>query len=215
MMIKKTLDIINNNKIIAVIRLSSPEKVSKIIKALAAGGIKCLEITLTIPNALEVIKEVAGEVPPDFVIGAGTVLDPVTARLAILAGADFIVAPNTNPDVIQMCKTYSIPVIAGGFTPNEVLNAWTLGADIIKIFPARAVGPKFFRDLKGPYPYLKMMPTGGVLIDNAADYIRAGACAVSIGNDVLDKDAIKEDNFNIITEKARKLVGNISNLVTN
>jgi 2-dehydro-3-deoxyphosphogluconate aldolase/(4S)-4-hydroxy-2-oxoglutarate aldolase len=212
MMNKKTLDIINNNKIIAVIRLSSSEKIIKIIKALAAGGVKCLEITLTIPKALEVIKEVAEEVPSDFVIGAGTVLDPVTARLAILTGADFIVAPNTNPDVIKLCKTYSIPVIAGGFTPNEVLNAWTLGADIIKIFPARAVGPKYFSDLKGPYPYLKMMPTGGVLIDNAVDYIRAGACAVSIGNDVLDKDAINEDNFTIITEKARKLVGNISKL---
>lgn len=206
----KVLDTIFSTKVIAVIRMQESGKITKVIEALIRGGIRCLEITFTVPNALSILKEVSQNIPPRFIVGAGTVLDSETARMAILAGAQFIVAPNTNQEVIKICKRYSKVIIPGAFTPTEILNTWESGADIVKVFPANFFGPDYFEDMKGPYPDINLMPTGRVTIANAVDYIKAGACAVSVGGDLIDKKAIADDTYNIITEKAKKLIKNIS-----
>jgi 2-dehydro-3-deoxyphosphogluconate aldolase/(4S)-4-hydroxy-2-oxoglutarate aldolase len=205
----ETLSLIKEFGVVAIIRMSDSRKVIGIAKALRKGGIRCIEIPMTVPNALELIKNTTYDKNFDFVIGAGTVLDVETARAAILAGAEYIVGPNTNFDVIKVCKRYTKVVIPGAFTPTEILNAWEGGADIVKVFSARSVGPKYFSDLKGPFPQIDLMPTGGVRVDNAGDFIRAGACAVTIGRDLLDKKAIAEGNFDVLTERAKKLVNNI------
>jgi len=204
-----TLNIIKENGIIAVIRLNDSSKILKIVEALMKGGVKCLEITYTIPGALEIIKEISKNIGQDFKVGAGTVLNSEIARAAIYAGADFIVAPNTNYEVINVCKKFDKVIIPGAFTPSEIFNAWEKGADIVKVFPARYFGPKYFVDIKGPYPQINLMPTGGVNIENAADFIRSGAYAVSIGKDLLNNDAIAKDKFDIITENAKRLVKKI------
>lgn len=205
----ETLSLIKEFGVVAIIRMSDSRKAIEIAKALRKGGIRCIEIPMTVPNALELIKNTTYDKNFDFVIGAGTVLDVETARAAILAGAEYIVGPNTNFDVIEVCKRYTKVVIPGAFTPTEILNAWEGGADIVKVFSARSVGPKYFSDLKGPFPQIDLMPTGGVRVDNAGDFIRAGACAVTIGRDLLDKKAIAEGNFDVLTERAKKLINNI------
>ena len=200
------LDLIKKNKIIAVIRMEDPKKLLKVTEALMKGGIKLLEITMTVPNAIDLIKKVSQNISSDFIIGAGTVLDTETARAAILAGAEFIVSPYTNYDVITLCKRYNKIVIPGAFTPTEIIKSWEVGADIVKIFPAKYVGPGYFKDIKGPYPQIDIMPTGGVLIDNSIDYINAGACAVSIGGDLLPKKEIEKENYQAIVKRAEKLL---------
>jgi len=205
----QTLGLIKESGVIAIIRMSESREIMEIAEALKKGGIRCIEIPMTVSNALELIKEMASDTNSDSVIGAGTVLDPETARAAILVGAEYIVGPNTNFNVIQVCKRYAKVVIPGAFTPTEILNAWEAGADIVKVFPAGFFGPKYFSDLKGPFPEIDLMPTGGVQIDNAADFIRAGACAVTIGRDLLDKRAVAEGNFDLVTERAKKLIKNI------
>jgi len=197
-----TLDIIKKNRVIAVIRLNESRKILKIVEALMKGGIRCLEITCTVPNALKIIKEISENIGQDFRVGAGTVLNSEIARAAIYAGAEFIVAPNTNYEVINVCKK--------SFTPTEIFNAWEKGADIVKVFPASYFGPKYFVDIKGPYPQINLMPTGGVSMENAADFIRSGAYAVSIGKDLLNSDAIAKDKFDIITENAKRLVKKVN-----
>lgn len=206
---EEAVSAVKTSGVVAIIRMSSPEKIIAIARALKKGGIRCIEIPMTVPTALDLIKEAARDTGSDFIIGAGTVLDAETARGAILAGAEFIVDPSTDFDMIKLCKRYRKMVIPGAFTPKEVLEAWEAGADIVKVFPARFFGPKYFSDLKGPFPQIELMPTGGVEIDNAADFIRAGACAVTIGGDLLDKKAVDEGDFDEITARATKLVGNI------
>ena len=200
---------IKESGVVAIIRMSDSVKIIEIAKALRKGGIRCIEIPMTVPNALELIKKTSYDTDFDFVTGAGTVLDVETARAAILVGAEYIVGPNTNPDMIKLCKRYAKVVIPGAFTPMEILNAWEEGGDIVKVFPARFFGPKYFSDLKGPFPQIDLMPTGGIRVDNAADFIRAGACAVTIGKDLLDKKAIAECNFDVVTQRAKKLMKNI------
>lgn len=205
----ETLSHIKESGVVAIIRMSDSRKIIEIAKALRKGGIRCIEIPMTVANALELIKKITYDTNFHFVIGAGTVLDVETARAAILAGAEYIVGPSTNFDVIKVCKRYTTVVIPGAFTPTEILNAWEGGADIVKVFSARSVGPKYFSDLKGPYPHIDLMPTGGVRIDNAADFIREGACAVTIGRDLLDAKTIAEGNFDVITQKAKELIRNV------
>lgn len=205
-MLNEDLDYIKRNRVIAVIRMTSYTKIMDVIEALIKGGIKLLEITMTVPDGVEIIKEVAKKVNDDFLIGAGTVLDAETARSVILAGASFIVSPNTNYEVIKMCKRYSRVIIPGAFTPTEILKAWENGADIVKVFPASYFGPRYFKDIKGPYPQIELMPTGGVSISNALDFINAGACAVSIGGELLPKEAIERGDFHVIVNRAKELV---------
>lgn len=206
---KADLQFILDSGVVAVIRMSDTAKLMKVIEAVRKGGVKCLEITFTVPGAVDVIKEVSKSVGKDFLVGAGTVLDTETARMAILAGAEFIVGPALNLEVIKLCHRYDKVVIPGAFTPTEILAAWDAGADIVKVFPATAVGPGYFKDIKGPLPQIQLMPTGGVSIENAGEFIKAGACAVAVGTALLDKKAIEENNFDVLTEKAARLVANV------
>jgi 2-dehydro-3-deoxyphosphogluconate aldolase/(4S)-4-hydroxy-2-oxoglutarate aldolase len=200
---------IAREKVVAVIRLSDANKLVPVIAAIAQGGIRCIEITMTVPNAIELIRNVSKQVGDDILIGAGTVLDAETAHAVIDAGAQFVVSPILNPEVIKACKEHDVYCAPGCFTPTEIQMAYTLGADVIKVFPATSLGPKYFKDLRGPFPNIPLMPTGGVSIENAHEWIAAGAVAVGIGSDLLDKKAIDEGRYEILRERARKLSSNV------
>jgi 2-dehydro-3-deoxyphosphogluconate aldolase / (4S)-4-hydroxy-2-oxoglutarate aldolase len=196
--------------IVAVIRLNDAARVQPVVEALAAGGVRALEVTMTVPRAIELIRELARGMPEGFMLGAGTVLDADTAHAVIDAGASFVVSPVFRRDVIAACHDRDVPAIPGCFTPTEILAAHEAGADIIKVFPATALGPQFIIDVRAPLPHLKLMPTGGVTIHNAGDWIRAGAVAVGIGSALLKPDAIGNGRFDVITDSARRLVATVS-----
>ena len=162
--------------VVAIIRLQDPSAVRGIVDALARGGVKALEVTMTVPRAIELIAEIAPTLPSDFLFGAGTVVDADTAHRAARAGAQFIVSPVFRPEVIKAAHEDGIPVMPGCFTPTEILAAWDLGADIVKVFPATSVGPGYFKDVRGPLPHVKLMPTGGVSIDNVGEWLRSRRC---------------------------------------
>jgi len=172
--------------------------------AVARGGVKPIEITMTVPGAIDAIKEFKSVVKDEVLVGAGTELDPETARAVILAGAEFVVSPTLNLEVIEVCRRYSKIVVPGTFTPTEILTAWEAGADIVKVFPATVGGSQYLRDIKGPLPQIRLMPTGGVNLENTPDFIRAGAVAVAAGTSLVDKKAVSEKNYDLITETARK-----------
>ena len=189
--------------VIPVIRASSKEEALAVIAAIAAGGITTIEVTLTVPNAVELIAELAPR--DDLLIGAGSVLDPESARECITAGAEFIVSPATNFDTILYCNDAEIAVMPGALTPTEIANAWDAGADFVKVFPADSMGgAKYLRSLLAPMPHLKLIPTGGVNQDTAADFIRAGAQAIGVGSDLVDLKAIREGRASEITAAARR-----------
>jgi 2-dehydro-3-deoxyphosphogluconate aldolase/(4S)-4-hydroxy-2-oxoglutarate aldolase len=192
--------------IVAVVRFADPTPLVNVVRALADGGITVAEVTLTVPHALEVIREAKKQLGDRVLLGAGTVLDPETARAALLAGAEFIVSPTIHLDVIQLCRRYDRLVMPGAFTPTEILTAWQAGADIVKVFPADVLGPGFFQALRGPLPQVKLMPTGGVDLTTAAQYLRAGACCLGIGGQLADPRAVAAGNFAAITEQARRYV---------
>jgi 2-dehydro-3-deoxyphosphogluconate aldolase / (4S)-4-hydroxy-2-oxoglutarate aldolase len=192
--------------IVAVVRFSEPEPLVEVIKALADGGVTVAEVTLTVPNALDVIREAKRKLGDRVLLGAGTVLDPETARAALLAGAEFIVAPSLNLDVIKLCRRYDKVVMPGAFTPTEVVTAWEAGADIVKVFPAEVVGPAFFKALRGPLPQVKLMPTGGVDLATAADFLKAGAVCLGIGSQLVDPKSVVSGDFARITQLARQYV---------
>lgn len=197
------------NGVVAVIRMKESDKLEAVVEALAAGGVRALEVTMTVPRAIDMIAQLAPTLPPGFLLGAGTVLDAETARLAILAGAQFVVGPVFRPEVIAVCHRYDVAAMPGCFTPTEILAAWEAGADVVKVFPATALGPGFFKDVRGPLPQVRLMPTGGVTLDNAGDWIRAGAVAVGVGTALLDSKAIAAGNYGILTANARKIVANV------
>jgi 2-dehydro-3-deoxyphosphogluconate aldolase/(4S)-4-hydroxy-2-oxoglutarate aldolase len=205
----EALEIILATKVIAVIRMSDTEKLSKVAEAIRQGGVKAIEITMTTPSALEIIAAMAKKKTAGTLIGAGTVLDPETAAQAIHAGADFVVSPVTNFDMIRVCRRYDVFVSPGAFTPTEILAAWERGADVVKVFPATSVGPKYFKDIKGPLPQVRLMPTGGVSLENAREFIANGACCVAIGTALLDKKAIEAGSWDILTQKAKALVDSL------
>lgn len=191
--------------VVAVIRAQSSLQLMDIIAALRDGGVKAIEITMTTPNALDAIKE-ASERFKDQIIGVGSVLDPETARAAILAGAEFVVSPVFNRDIVSMCKRYSKLVVPGAFTPTEILTAWEAGADAVKVFPATKLGPEFFKDVLGPMPQVKLTPTGGVDLDTTPKFIKNGAVFVGVGGKLVSKDAVSEGNWKKITETAEKFI---------
>lgn len=192
-------------KIVAVIRAQNIEQGLHVSEAIRQGGIKFLELTMTIPGALEVIKKLADKYAgEDVIVGAGTVLDPETARLAILAGAKFIVGPNLSPEVITMCHRYRVAVMPGVMSPTEALTAIELGADVIKVFPGGAFGPSIVKDFKGPLPQGNFMPSGGVTVENAAEWIKNGAYAIGTGSS-LTKGAATGD-YEAVTREAEKFV---------
>jgi 2-dehydro-3-deoxyphosphogluconate aldolase/(4S)-4-hydroxy-2-oxoglutarate aldolase len=195
--------------IVAVIRIRDPRRLRSVIEAIAAGGVKVMEVTMTVPNAVAMIAEIAPTLPSDFLLGAGTVLDGTAARAVIDAGARFIVAPVFRPEVVDICHERGVAVCPGCFSPTEILDAHDRGADIVKVFPATALGPQYIKDIRAPMPQLKLMPTGGVTLDNAGDWIRAGAVAVGVGSALLDAVAIDEGRFEVITANARRIVASV------
>ncbi len=203
---EKHLQRVLDSGIVAVVRFSHPDPLIEVVKALASGGVTVAEITLTVPNALEVIREAKRQIGDRILLGAGTVLDPESARAAFLAGAEFIVAPNTNVEVIRMCRRYDKLVMPGAFTPTEVVTAWEAGADVVKVFPADVVGPAFFRALRGPLPQVKLMPTGGVDLTTAGEFLQAGAVCLGVGSQLVDPKLVAAGDFATISSLAKQYV---------
>ena len=201
-----TVRSIEQTGVVAVIRLEDPAVLRDVADALAAGGVRALEVTMTVPRAVPLIEQLAAWLPTDFAVGAGTVLDPETARQVILAGARFVVGPVLRTAVIDLCHRYDVAVMPGCFSPTEILTAWEAGADVVKVFPATVLGPGFFKDLRGPLPQLRLMPTGGVTRENAGDWIKAGAVAIGVGTALVDKAAVKARRFDTIAANARHFV---------
>jgi 2-dehydro-3-deoxyphosphogluconate aldolase/(4S)-4-hydroxy-2-oxoglutarate aldolase len=206
----EALDIILSTKAIAVIRMADARKLSKVVEAIRKGGIKALEITMTTPGALGIIGALSREKPAGSLVGAGTVLDRNTALQAIRAGADFLVSPITNFEMMNVCRAHDRFVAPGALTPSEIVAAWDGGADVVKVFPATSLGPKYFRDLKGPLPQIRLMPTGGVSVENARAFIDNGACCVAIGTALLDTKAIESEDWDGLTQRASALMALLS-----
>jgi len=204
---QRTLQALKDTGVVAVIRADKAEDLVDVGRALRQGGVKFIEITMTVPGALAVIEKATTALKDeDVYIGAGTVLDAETARLAMLAGANYIVSPGFFPGVVAACKRYGVAVMPGAMTPTEVLGAWEAGADVVKIFPAGVGGPQFFKDLKGPFPYIEIMPTGAVNRETAPKFIQAGACAVGVGGELVGKPLIAAKDFAAITRNARDFI---------
>ncbi|HEV3144920.1 MAG TPA: bifunctional 4-hydroxy-2-oxoglutarate aldolase/2-dehydro-3-deoxy-phosphogluconate aldolase [Gemmataceae bacterium] len=192
--------------IVTVVRSPDSQQLVEVAKALADGGVTVMEITFTVPNALDVIRQVQQALGEKVLLGAGTVLDPETARAAILAGAEFIVAPTLNLDVIRLCHRYDKLALPGAFSPTEILAAWEAGADIVKVFPADVLGPAFFKAMRGPLPQIRLMPTGGVDLNTAAEFLKAGACCLGIGSQLVEPKAVAAGDFGRIRELAKQYV---------
>jgi len=201
---------IEQGGVIAIVRFDRSEDLIQVARAIRAGGVRAIEFTMTTPNAIQIIQQSVREFGEDVLLGAGTVLDAETARAAILAGAEFIVAPTLNPAVIEVCRRYSKVVIPGAFTPTEILTAWECGADFVKVFPAEFGGPAYFKAVLAPLPQVKLVPVGGVSLQTAGDFIRAGAAAVAVGSNLVKKSAIAAKRFDELTELARGFVAAVA-----
>src|SRR5262245_47999134 len=206
-MVKETqLQQVLESGIVAVVRSPDSEQLVEVARALVDGGVSVVEITMTVPDALDVVRAVRKALGDRLLLGAGTILDPETARAALLAGAEFLVAPTLNLDVIRLCQRYDKLVMPGAFTPTEILTAWEAGADIVKVFPAEVIGPAFFKALRGPLPQIRLMPTGGVDLTPAAAFLKAGACCLGVGGQLVEPRAVAERNFDRIRDLARQYV---------
>jgi 2-dehydro-3-deoxyphosphogluconate aldolase/(4S)-4-hydroxy-2-oxoglutarate aldolase len=193
--------------LVPVIRVSSAQEAIDVADAIKEGGVTLIEITMSVPGAIDVIKGLAQKYRDEIIMGAGTILDPETGRAALLAGAQFIVTPTLNLDVIQLAHRYSAVVVPGAMTPTEILTAWNAGADMVKVFPAAQLGgPEYLKAIRGPLPQILLVPTGGVNLQNAGAFIKAGAAALGVGGELVDKKAVKEKKFHIITENTRAFI---------
>jgi len=192
--------------VVGIIRANDSSKLVDVAKALLAGGVDCLEVTFTVPKAHRVLEQVADALGDQVLLGAGTVLDPETCRTAILSGAEFIVSPNTNLDVIAMCKRYTKLSLPGAMTPTEVVAAWQAGADFVKVFPCDVLGPAHIKALRGPLPQVRMIPTGGVTLETAAEFIKAGASGLGIGSSLVEPNAIAAGDWGRIESLAKQYV---------
>jgi 2-dehydro-3-deoxyphosphogluconate aldolase/(4S)-4-hydroxy-2-oxoglutarate aldolase len=191
--------------IVPIVRTSDAESALAAVEAVQEGGIDCVEITMTVANALRAIEAVADRYGDKVLLGAGTVLDPETARACMLAGAQFFVTPSLNHKTIEMARRYSKPIFPGGLTPTEILTAWEAGADGVKVFPCNALGgAKYIKAIKAPFPHIDLIPTGGVNLETIADFLAAGSAAVGIGSELIDAKSVGSGNFGVITERARK-----------
>jgi len=202
-------DIVNQIEatgLIAIIRASSSEELIGVVHALREGGVTCIEVTMTTPNALEVIRAARAAVGDSAAIGVGSVLDAQTARCAMLAGAQFVVAPSLDLSTIEACRRYSVPVIPGAMTPTEIVGAWQAGADLVKVFPTSTLGPKFIKDIRGPLPQIKLVPTGGVNLDTAGDFIRAGAAALGVGSSLVSRKLVENRDFATLKSTAAEFL---------
>jgi 2-dehydro-3-deoxyphosphogluconate aldolase / (4S)-4-hydroxy-2-oxoglutarate aldolase len=196
--------------VIGVIRLKVAGRLQSVVDALAAGGVRALEVTMTVPGAVDLIRQLAPALPEGFLLGAGTVLDGATARAVIDAGASFVVSPVLRRDVIEVCHERDVVAVPGCFSPTEILAAHEQGADIVKVFPSTSLGPAFIKDVLGPLPHLKLMPTGGVTIENAGAWISAGAVAVGLGSALVSAAAVEQGRFDTVTENARRVVAAVA-----
>jgi 2-dehydro-3-deoxyphosphogluconate aldolase/(4S)-4-hydroxy-2-oxoglutarate aldolase len=204
---QQVLDLIKQVGLLPVVRAETAEEAMQAIDAIRAGGIPVLEVTMTVPGAISLMEQVSRRYGKDVVVGAGTVLDPETARACILSGAQFVVSPAVDLQTIACCRRYSVPALPGALTPTEVLGAWTAGADCVKVFPANALGgASYLKALKAPLPQIELIPTGGVNLKTAADFIKAGAAALGVGADLVDIKALREGRAKEITERARQYV---------
>jgi len=203
---EEALQAIQDGGIVAIVRLDSADQLVATAEAIEAGGIRAIEFTMTTPGAIEMLREAAKKLSSRAVLGAGTVLDSETARQVILAGAKFVVAPTLNFNTIAMAHRYSVAVFPGAFTPTEVLSAWEAGADLVKLFPASVGGPELVKAILAPLPHIKILPTGGVNLETAAAFIKAGSTALAVGGNLVDKKAIQRGDFGSIIDIARQYV---------
>src|SRR5574340_1119893 len=202
---KEVLSFIVEVGIVPVVRTTSAESAIRAVEAIYNGGVRAAEITMTVPGAIRALEKVADKFGEKIVLGAGTVLDPETARTCMLAGAEFFATPRLKRATIEMAKRYSKVICPGALTPTEVLTAWEAGADVVKIFPCGNVGgAKYIKALKGPFPQIEMIPTGGVNLETAGECLKAGACAVAVGGELVDAKSIKEGRYDAIEQKARQ-----------
>lgn len=201
------LSFVKDVGIVPIVRTSSTESAVKAVEAIHAGGIRAAEITMTVPGALKALESVADQFGDRIVLGAGTVLDPETARICMLAGAEFFVTPCLKLSTLEMAKRYGKVIIPGALTPTEVLTAWEHGADMVKVFPCGNVGgAKYIKALKAPLPQVELVPTGGVNLETAGDFLKAGSAAVAVGSDLVDSRTIREGRFEVFEERARKFL---------
>ena len=208
---KEILAFITEVGIVPVIRTSSAESAVQAVDAIYNGGVRAAEITMTVPGAVRALEKVADRFGDRIMLGAGTVLDPETARICMLAGAQFFVTPALRLSTIEMAKRYSKVICPGALTPTEVLTAWEAGADVVKVFPCGNVGgAKYIKALKGPFPQIEMIPTGGVNLETAGDFLKAGACAVAVGGELVDAKTISEGRYDIIEERARQFLAAVT-----
>lgn len=198
----EVVNFIAEKKIVAIIRAQSSTSLLKVVQALKEGGIECIEVTMTTPGALKTLEEVRNKME-GVLFGAGTVLDPETARLCILSGAQFLVTPSLNFATIEMAHRYDVPIIPGAMTPSEILSAWEKGAEVVKVFPASSLGPQYIKELKGPFPYIKLCPTGGINLDNLRSFLQAGATCVGVGGSLVKSQLIQEEKWEELTNLAR------------
>jgi 2-dehydro-3-deoxyphosphogluconate aldolase/(4S)-4-hydroxy-2-oxoglutarate aldolase len=192
--------------IVAIIRAPDGSQLVEVAEALVAGGVDCLEVTFTVPQAHRVLEQVASKLGNRVLLGAGTVLDTETCRIALLSGAEFIVSPAVNLGVIEMCRRYDKLIMPGALTPTEVVTAWQAGADIVKVFPSDITGPNYLKALHGPLPQIRLMPTGGVNLDTAATFLKAGACALGVGGSLVEAKAIANRDLARIESLAKQFV---------
>jgi 2-dehydro-3-deoxyphosphogluconate aldolase/(4S)-4-hydroxy-2-oxoglutarate aldolase len=192
--------------IVAVVRSPDSHQLVEACAALADGGVSVVEITLTVPDALDVLRQVRRALGDRVLLGAGTILDAETGRAALLAGAEYLVAPTLNLDVIALCRRYGKLVMPGCFTPTEILTAWQAGADVVKVFPADVLGPAFFKAVRAPLPQVRLMPTGGVDLTTAAEFLKAGACCLGVGGQLVEPKAVAARDFGRIRDLARQYV---------
>jgi 2-dehydro-3-deoxyphosphogluconate aldolase / (4S)-4-hydroxy-2-oxoglutarate aldolase len=193
--------------LVPVVRAESADQAKRAVAAIMAGGVSVLEVTMTVPGAVDVIEQLSQAFGSEALIGAGTVLDPETANKCISAGAQFIVSPALNEETIAFCRARDIAIFPGALTPTEVVRAWNAGADAVKVFPAGAVGgASYLKALKAPLPHIELVPTGGVSLKTAADFIKAGAMALGVGADLVDMQALRDGNDQLITERARQFL---------
>lgn len=205
----ETLEKIISNGAIAVIRLKDESCIQNVVNAIIKGNIRCIEITMTVPNAREIIANLVSEFKNSIILGAGTVTNSLDVEQLIAKGAKFIVSPILNYDIIKVCNKSDVVCMPGCFTPTEIFNAWNSGADMIKVFPATSLGPRYFKDLSAPFPDIKLVPTGGVTIENVGEWILSGASAVGVGSNLFDMKTILENNYGEITRRAEQLIKNI------
>jgi len=207
---KEVLEKIIEEGIIPVIRVSSATEAFEVSKAIKEGGISVIEVAMTTPGAIDAIKEASQKFGQEVLLGAGTVLDPETARAALINGAKFLVSPSLNLEIIKMSNRYSAVVIPGALTPTEILTAWEAGADLVKVFPiAQVGGPAYIKAIQAPLPHIPLVPTGGVNLQNAGEFIKAGAAAIAVGGELVDKKAAAEKRYSVITENAQKFLAEV------